>query len=99
MSSKWKVMWSAVFCDILHDLTLTASMNQFEDLEADELEWITVRPAGAIIISAGLGGSIHAGMIDSIALGTDILVVIVVTLILGAIAWCPAHQGGDTQCI
>ena len=92
-------MRCAVLGDILHDLTLTASMNQFEDLEADEFEWITVRPAGAIIISAGLGGSIHAGMIDSITLGTDILVVVVVTLILGAIAWSPTHQGGDTQSI
>ena len=85
MCSKGEVMRSAVLGDVLLTLALAPPVDQLQHFEADQLEGVAVRPARAVIIPAGLGGSVKTRMVDGVALSADVLVIIDVALLLGAV--------------
>ena len=93
-----EVMRSAVLGDVLLTLALTPAVNQLQHLVADELEGVAVRPAGAVVVPAGLGGSVNTGMVDGVSLSADILVIIDVALLLGAVPAVTTGQEAIERC-
>ena len=96
--SKGEIMRSAVLGDVLLTLALTPAVNQLQHLVADQLEGVAVRPAGAVIVPAGLGGSVKTRMVDGVTLSADILVIIDVALLLGAVQTVPTGQQVKKRC-
>ena len=87
-----EVVRRTVLGDVLLQLALAASVDQLQHLVADELEGVAVRPAGTVVIPAGLGRTINPRRVDGVALGTDVPDIIDVPLLLGAVE---AGGGGE----
>ena len=98
VSAKGEVMRSTVLGDVLLTFALTATVDQLQHLVADQLEGVAVRPPGAVIVPAGLGCSVNTGMVDGVALGADVLVVVDVALLLGAVPAVTAGQEAIERC-
>ena len=91
-------MRSAVLGDVLLNLTLTAAVDQLQHFVPDQLEGVAVRPARTVVIPAGLGGSVNTRMVDGVTLSADILVVIDVALLLGAVPTVTTGQQVIKRC-
>ena len=98
VSAKGEVMRSTVLGDVLLTFALTATVDQLQHLVADQLEGVAVRPPGAVIVPAGLGCSVNTGMVDGVALGADVLVVVDVALLLGAVPAVTTGQEAIERC-
>ena len=96
--TKGEIMRSAVLGDVLLTLALTSAVDQLQYFVADQLEGVAVRPTRTVIIPTGLGGSVNTRMVDGVTLSADILVIIDVTLFLGAVPTVSTCQEVVQRC-
>ena len=78
-------MRSAVLGDVLLALALAPTVDQLQHLVPDQLEGVAVRPARTVIVPAGLRGPVNTRMVDGVTLSADVLVIIDVAFLLGAV--------------
>ena len=98
MSSKGEVVRGAVLGDVLLALALAPAVDQLQHFEPDQLEGVAVGPARAVIVPAGLGGSVKTRMVDGVALSADVLVIVDVALLLGAVQTVTRGQQVIKRC-
>jgi hypothetical protein len=74
VGAEGKVVRRAMLGDILHLLALAATVDEAEHPVADQLEGVAVGPAGAVVVAAGLGGGVHALVVDGLAFSAHVMV-------------------------